>query len=65
MKFVILPSVGNLKLPTTTGLYLPLVGNCMLSVRFRALFFVLLGAYILYTFYLTAKVAKGRMRIET
>ena len=30
----------------------------ILSCRFRALFFVLLGAYILYTFYLTAKVAK-------
>ena len=41
-----------------------LVGNCMISVRFRALFFVLLGAYILYTFYLTAKVANGRMRIK-
>ena len=27
------------------------------SGRFRALFFVLLGGYILYTFYLTAKVA--------
>ena len=32
--------------------------NVILSGRFRALFFVLLGAYILYTFYLTAKVAK-------
>ena len=28
-------------------------------VRFRAIFFVLLGVYILYTIYLTAKVGRG------
>ena len=66
MKFETLPSVGSLKLPTTTGISnLRVGGICTLSVRFRALFFVLLGAYILYTFYLTAKVAIGRMRVET
>ena len=65
MKFATLPSVGNLKLHTTTGLYLPLVGVSMLYLRFRALFFVLLAAYILYTFYLTAKVANGKVRTKT
>ena len=33
--------------------------------RFRALFFVLLGVYVLYTFYLTAKVVKEGMEVKT